>query len=127
MRFHVIFYLPNGDTQKWGHTDQSWDSEFEGGFDVNQEVATAKATEALAHPRFKDHDGELHILAQTPSEEATRRCQAIRDTAESQAQTLVNLREQQAAAKKEADALAKQEARDARERAEYEKLKAKFG
>ena len=126
MRFHVIFYLPNGE----GPRDEIWDSEFEARWGVTQEVANAVATEALAHPRFADYDGELIIMPAMeydtthardgtdlamPNTEATLRCRVIRNTAKTQAQTLVAQRAQE-----------RLEDEEARERAQYERLKKKF-
>lgn len=128
MKFHIIFHLPNGEDwcPKGCCRDDSWDSEFEFDRSLTKDGALAKATEYIAHPRFECAEGEIHIVPETASPEASALSETIGEQAKVAAKEVIK---QRAEAKAQAEVDKKQKAADvkeARERAELARLQGKY-
>lgn len=128
MKFHLIFHLPNG--EEWCPRgccrDASWDSEFEFHQNLTSTEALEKAARYMAHPKYDCAEGEIHIIPETPSDEAFEASNSIGDQAKTLAKTFVKQREE-AEVKAKADEKAKVEAaREAREKAELKRLSEKY-
>lgn len=127
-RFNVIFYLPNGENwcPKGCCRDESWDSEFEYELGLTQEQALRWATTAVAHPRFECAEGVVHITPETPTPEAIALSNTIGEQAKLDAKEVVKQRAEAKAQDEVAKAQRAAAEREARERAELERLRGKY-